>query len=316
MNILFISRSKTGRPHPFVEEQATALENGAGVKIQHFLVRSNGLKGYTKAAYRLYGYLKRHPVDLIHAHYGLSGLLAVLSRFLFRHNSKVVITYHGSDINKSSERRLSLLASRLADHNILVSSKMLPYVDSKSTVIPCGINAEVDLIYRDTTRASYGWGEKDFVILFASRFDLKVKDPEFAFEVVKAFSEATTRSVKFLELKGYNRDQVTRLMQAADALIMCSKTEGSPQVIKEAIVNSLPVISNDVGDVRLICEQVDHCYIVPKRVEAYIECLHTLCKTFPRIQNREPVIAQYSNKQISEKLFSVYQSVLLQPVSC
>ncbi|OKL39556.1 glycosyltransferase [Pontibacter flavimaris] len=314
MNVLFISRSKTGRPHPFVEEQAIALEHAAGIKIEHFLVRSNGLKGYTKAAYGLYHHLKRHPVDLIHAHYGLSGLLAVLSRLLFRHNLKIIITYHGSDINKPSERRFSLLASRLADHNILVSSKMLSYITARSTVLPCGTNTEIDLVYRDPARAHYGWGANDFVILFASRFDLPVKDPEFALEVVKAFSEETTRSVKFLELKGYSREQVTKLMQAADALLMCSKTEGSPQVIKEAIVNALPVIANDVGDVKLICGQVDHCFIVPKSMEAYVERLHMLSKTFPRIQNREPVLTQYSNKYISEKLLSIYERVLLKPV--
>src|SRR5690606_41737658 len=44
--------------------------------------------------------------------------------FFFKHY-KVLITYHGSDIFKRHERRLSLLASRFAAHNILVSSQML-----------------------------------------------------------------------------------------------------------------------------------------------------------------------------------------------
>ncbi|PTX14988.1 glycosyltransferase involved in cell wall biosynthesis [Pontibacter mucosus] len=314
MNILFVSRSKTGKPHPFVEEQAAALESSAGIRIQHYLVRSSGLIGYIRATYRLYKLLKRTPVDLIHAHYGLSGLTAVLNKVILGNRFKVIITYHGSDINKASERWLSLLASRLADFNILVSVKMLRYFKHKRAVIPCGINTDVALIHRSETRASNGWGENDFVILFASRFSISVKDPEFAFKVVEAFRASTTKSVKFIELKGYSRDQVTQLMQAADALLMCSKTEGSPQVVKEAIVNGLPVISNDVGDVRVICRHVDHCFILPKRVEDYVECLHSLSSTYPRIQNREPVIAEYSNQHIAEKILGIYQSVLYKPV--
>ena len=56
---------------------------------------------------------------------------------------------------------------------------------------------------------------------------------------------------ELLELKGYNRVQVATLMQAVDAILMTSFTEGSPQVIKEALACGCPIVSVDVGDVSL-----------------------------------------------------------------
>lgn len=42
---------------------------------------------------------------------------------------------------------------------------------------------------------------------------------------------------------------------------MTSLSEGSPQVIKEALACSCPVISTDVGDVKSITEKIDNCFI-------------------------------------------------------
>ena len=85
-------------------------------------------------------------------------------------------------------------------------------------------------------------------ILFSSSFDRKVKDPGFAFHVMEELKSSLNKNVLLVELKGFSREQVSDLMQASDVLLMCSISEGSPQVIKEAILNGLPVVSNDVGE--------------------------------------------------------------------
>ncbi|WP_237717741.1 glycosyltransferase family 4 protein [Pontibacter sp. BAB1700] len=254
--------------------------------------------------------MKRTKPDLVHVHYGLSALVAGVSKWLFMSRHKIITTFHGCDLNKKSERRFSLLAAKLSSHNILVSEKMTKYFPGRHSVVPCGIDTKIGLNFRAKTRMEMGWGNQEFVVLFSSSFDRKEKDPEFAFEVISKLRSTTSRSVRFLELKGYSREQLTALMQAADALLLCSLREGSPQVIKESILNSLPVVANDVGDVKQICEGIDNCFIVDKEVDAFVKALLMLVDKNVRIENRAPVIEKFDNDIISGKLFHIYHEVL------
>jgi hypothetical protein len=309
LKLLYISRSKSGKPAPFIEEQVEAIKRNNNISVRHFLIQEGDIKGYLNAVVQLHRFIKDYKPDIVHVHYGLSGIVAVLNKFLFLKPFKIIITFHGSDINKKSERRFSLFAARFSAHNILVSEKMAKYFKGNYSVIPCGINTDVELIHREVTRESNKWGTNDFVILFSSSFDREEKDANFAFQVVDAFSKTTTKSVRLIELKGYTRNEVTHLMQAADALIMCSKREGSPQVIKEAILNSLPVVSNDVGEVKSICSGIDHCFIVPKEVDEFVKSLQFLSMQNVRIQNRNPVFEKFDNTLISSKIFTLYNQL-------
>lgn len=311
MEVVYLSRSNSGKPHPYVEEQAAALTKNFNIKIEHFLITGGGVAGYLKAVLQLHKFIKQNQADIIHVHNGLSALVAVINKVIFLKKYKIIITYHGSDINKRTERLFSLLAAKFASHNILVSEKMRKYFSRDCSIIPCGINTNIKYHQRSTTREVYGWDSDDFVVLFSSSFDRKEKDPGFAFHVIEALSKAATKSIKFIELKGYTRDQLTNLMQAADALIMCSKREGSPQVVKEAILNALPVVSNDVGEVSSICAGVDNCFIIPKEVNAFTQCLLFISQNNLRIQNRNQVMERFSNELISERIFNIYTQTLI-----
>ncbi len=287
------------------------MVNSYDVNAQHFFIKKGGISGYVKAIRQLYALLRReNSIDIIHVHYGLWGLVAVISKIAAHNKAKVVITFHGSDINKRTERPLSQLAARFSAHNILVSEKMLKYIHERFSLIPCGIDTDVELNHREVTRKEYGWGDNNFVVLFSSSFERSVKDPGFAFKVIAALEASSSKSIEFVELKGYNRNQLTRLMQAADALIMCSEREGSPQIVKEAVLNALPVVSNDVGDVKSICRNVDNCYIVDKEVSEYVKCLTSISLHPVRVRNRAPVLERFDNKVIAKRVFSIYNHVL------
>lgn len=315
MNILYVSRSTTGSPHPFVQEQADQLIRNYGLYIRHYLIRKGGLRGYAQAIRELLEITSQDKPDLIHVHYGLSALAVAVFRLLFRQQLKMVVTFHGSDINKKSERSLSLLASRFAAHNILVSPKMTSFFRDNYSVIPCGIDTQVDACCRQSAREELGWQDEDLVVLFSSSFDRQEKDPDFAFQVIDRFKKRTGKSIKLIELKGYTRGQVTRLMQAADVLLLCSKTEGSPQVVKEAILNGLPVLANDVGDVRAICSEVDHCYVVEKNADTFAGQLELISLTKERVQNKKPVIENFDNNIIAERIFHIYNKILKNAIS-
>ena len=310
MNVLFLSRSNCSSPHAFVEEQAEALRKAYELQITHQIIPKGGLSGYISAIRSLMNNIREKQIDIIHVHYGLWGIVGIINKFLFHKNIKVLITYHGSDLFKRNERPISLMASRFADYNILVSEKMKHWFTKKYSVIPCGIDTNIPQVDRLQTRKLKGWDTEDLVILFASSFDRPVKDPEFAFKVITLLKRKCRRRVHFIELKGYSRSELTALMQSADALLMCSKSEGSPQVIKEAILNRLPVVSNDIGDVARICQDIDQCYIVPKNISKYVNVLRKLSRTKARIANHYSVVNEYDNSRIADQIHAIYLNIL------
>jgi glycosyltransferase involved in cell wall biosynthesis len=309
MKILFVSRMKNGSVNPFIFEQGESLKKYKGYDVHYYLLERGGVMGYLISSLKIWRLNKNQKFDIIHAHNGLSGLAVAFSKMLSFFKMKLVITFHGTDINDSKERKLSILASKISDANILVSSQMLRYFSENSEVIPCGIDMDIDFQNANDIRRELDWGEKEFVILFSSAFNRKVKDPDFALEVIAKLKKETKTPIKFLELNGLNRKQVNQFMQAADVLLMCSISEGSPQVIKEAILNRLPIVSNDVGEVKSICKGVDACFIIPKNVNTYIKTLKSLVQKPLRIKNNENVILNFDNKSISKKISKVYRNI-------
>ena len=54
---------------------------------------------------------------------------------------------------------------------------------------------------------------------------------------------------------------IYKYLNAADVLVLLSNLEGSPNVIKEALVCNCPIVSSDVGDVDERIEGIDGCVL-------------------------------------------------------
>ena len=346
MKLLVIASDKGGRFAPFIEEQIVALE-ACGMKIVRYGIQGKGMWGYLRELPALRRLIRAERPDIVHAHYGLSGLLANLQRLV-----PVVTTYHGSDINIPHILRLSKIAMRLSAHNIFVSARSASLamgngqwaMESNSqspianrlkkryTLLPCGVNIPKPWNEMKNQRVEQltlnQWVQsilsKDVTnVLFAGAFDNAVKDPELAFATIQACntvigentnsqSPIAHRPIKLIELKGYTRDQVNALMYNCDALLLTSKTEGSPQVIKEAMACGCPIVSVDVGDVAERVDGVEGCYVVrtrePKDIaEALQKALAYEGKTNGRERIQEMGL---SNDQVAERLMAIYQSIV------
>ena len=118
--------------------------------------------------------------------------------------------------------------------------------------------------------------------------------------------------IKLVELKGYTRAQVTALMYNCDALLMTSKTEGSPQVIKEAMACGCPIVSVDVGDVAERVNGVKGCYVVSSREPKDIaDALLQAIAFEDRTNGREKIIEMgLSNEQVAKRLVDIYEHLL------
>ena len=93
---------------PFIYEQMQGLKI-LGCDFRICFVCGGGAKSYFKAWRDIRKAIIEYQPDLIHAHYGLCGVVAVL-----QHKVPVICTYHGSDINEKIIRKLSMIAIRLS----------------------------------------------------------------------------------------------------------------------------------------------------------------------------------------------------------
>lgn len=302
MKVLIVARCKNGRYAPFITEQVTALEN-LGVVCQFFGVRQKGVLGYLKQLPELRRVIKAFQPDIVHAHYGLSGVLANLQQ-----NVPVVTTYHGSDINSPEVLRLSRFAICHSQFNIFVSQHNVETAHPKKdyALIPCGINLEdYPIVDKVDARKEMGLSLDGKYVLFAGAFDNPVKNAPLAKAAV-----ALLPDVELLELKGYTRHQVELLMQAADAFLMTSFTEGSPQVIKEALACGCPIVSVDVGDVKERVSGVEGCFVVASEVQLIADALRKAIAFDGKTKGRDVILRDgLTNTQIADAILRVYNSI-------
>lgn len=303
MKLLIVASYNKGRFAPFIVEQAEAIAK-TGVEVDYFGVTGKGIKGYLGNLGRLKQKIKEFKPDIIHAHYGLSGLLANLQRKI-----PVVTTYHGSDINDPKVLRLSKIAIRLSAWNIFVSEKCVKMsgVASKYSLLPCGVDLDkFQPRSKQEARKVLDWDNNGKYVLFAGAFDNEVKNAPLAKAAVSLLPGVT-----LVEMKGFSRDQVANLFYAADAFLMTSLMEGSPQVIKEAMVCGCPIVSVDVGDVAEITNGVDGCYIVDRDALIIAEKLKIVLDDTKRILGLDIIVNKgLDNDKVAYKLLRIYESLL------
>lgn len=248
----------------FVERQVEALRE-AGVGCDVLYVRGYMSKTVYLRAALLFLRLtvsRRGRYRLVHVHGGETALVARL--FLMR---PMVATYHGDDVlgYKSDDGPISLqsrLRSLMIRHQaalfaatITQSHEMhdrLPaHVQRKDTVIHCGVDSErFSPMDRSEARRKLAWDDDERIVLFAAT---KPYEPRKRLDLAKAAVEHAEEDLGRIRLaiaENLPPDSIPVMMNAADCLLLTSMAEGSPVVVKEALMCNLPVVATDVADVK------------------------------------------------------------------
>ncbi len=282
--------------HAFIYEQIEAVKQNFNIEYDVFNIVGKGLLGYLSNLRKFRNKIKSFAPDVVHAHFGLSGLLAGLQR-----KSPVVITFHGSDINLSNVLPFSRIATKLSKHNIFVSSKIHKKIGikNKCSVIPCGVNFEIFYpIKLKTAREKLNMDMEKKYILFGSHFKRVEKNSSLAFSAM----DMLKMDCELIELDNRNREEVNLLLNACNLLLLTSTSEGSPQVIKEAMACNCPIVATDVGDIRELIGDTEGCYLTSFEPEDVAEKIKLALK-FETSINASERIKHFDNNIISKKVF-------------
>ena len=303
MKVLIVASGNSAVISPFVKEQGDSLKE-IGLDIDYFLIKGKGITGYLKNYFNLIRLVKNNTYDIIHAHYGLSGLLAT-----FQSHVPVVITFHGSDVNLNRTNfYLSFVASRLSNANIFVHeslSKKLSLFSDKAEIIPCGVNLNLfKPIDKLASRDKLGLDHNYNYVLFSSSFNNKIKNAALAKLALSNFE-----NIILLEMKGYSREEVHLLMNAVDILIVTSHSETGPLVVKEALACNCPIISTDVGDVKELAKGTKNCYIVGYDAKHIEQRIRDILSSNKKSDGRAAV-KHLSLEKIAIDIYEVYKRLV------
>ena len=105
---------------------------------------------------------------------------------------------------------------------------------------------------------------------------------------------------------GLPQTQVVRYINASNALILPSISEGSPNIVKETMACNVPVVSTDVGDVSEVIGHTKGCKVCPGDPDALATALkEALLHTEPTTGRID--IAHLECSVIASQVIAVYE---------
>jgi len=241
--------------------------------------------------------------DLIHANYGLTAPHAVCQP-----NLPVVLSLWGTDLyGKYGD--VSRLCARFADEVVVMSPAMETELGQDAHVIPHGV--DLSLFQPAPTapaRERIGWERDGYHVLFPYPPERDVKNYPRAERVVEAARDRLPEPVTLHTVTGVPHDGMPDYHNAADALLVTSHHEGSPNAVKEALACNVPVVSTDVGDVADRLAGLDHSRACTSDAEL-VDALVDAVATDDRTQGRDAV-REISVQRSGERLLDVYRAAV------
>lgn len=306
MNVLQLVTS----PRPFFDHQVSVLEERGIDCTVRTVPGADDAGGRSPADYaRFYpavlSEIRSAEYDLVHANYGLT------TPFAFAQPTRpVVVSLWGTDLmsDHSWLRTISRYAARGADAAIVPSRPMSEALETDHHVIPFGVDTEqFRPIPQAEARERVGWETDRPIALFPYDTERAVKD----FPRARRLVERADVDLELRPVSGVDHEEMPYYMNASDVLLVTSKRESGPMVVKEAAACNLPIVSTDVGFVRDTIGDVANC-VVSDDDEALVAGLERAATVRGRSDGRE-VIDGLRLEELGDRLHEVYRRVLERP---
>lgn len=240
-----------------VKEQIQSIEKSFNMDDDVYFINGRKSKiAYFTSIIKVNLLLLRNRFDLIHVHFGLSGLFLLFNPFI---NTPVILTLHGSDINTDNKFVLYFVKKMIhrADHTIVMSKEMYDKVKvftESVDIIPCGIDM-----------AFFKEGQKVSSDILKIGFPGNPERPEKNYPLFsKVINLLKERGYKVEEIifHDLSREEVVNKLNQINVLVLTSFNEGSPQIIKEALGCNTPIVSVPVGDVAQVLANISNCRVI------------------------------------------------------
>jgi hypothetical protein len=159
---------------------------------------------------------------------------------------------------------------------------------------------------KDEARAQLGWDLDDRIVLFNAGSASKNK----GFDLVNAAIEVAREiagPISLQVLRGeVAPEKMPVCMSAADCLVLASRREGSPNVVKEAMACNLPVAAVDVGDVAERLRNVTPSAVVARHHESLGRAIARIVVDGNRSNGRE-ALADCQSQKVAERISAIYK---------
>lgn len=308
LKVLFIASGNHGAPSPVVQNQGDALVS-EGVIVDYFLIKGKGIKGYLRNVMPLRKYMKVHQYDAIHAHYSLSAFVASLAGV-----KPLIVSLMGSDVKASGTYKfiIRLFAWLFRWKAIIVKSNdMYSSLGIKrAIIIPNGVNMDrFQPMDKTECQKRLEWNPDNKHILFPAASSRPEKNYPLAEAATKLAIINHQSEIVLHPFDNTPNTETPYWYNAADVVLMTSKWEGSPNVIKEAMACSRPIVAVNVGDITERTSGVEGCYVAQSREPQELASLIEKALAFSQTKGRERIIVDgLDSHDVNHRLIEVYNS--------
>ncbi len=305
MKVLHVfSGNKKNGICPIVKAQGDSLKE-FGVEIDYFGIVGHGISGYLKNIPRLRQKIRLGDFDLVHSHYSLSAIVATLAGA-----SPLAVSLMGCSIGKPLKKYIIHILNKLFWNACIVKSKRMYDVLGcpEALIIPNGVNLDVFKPFNKQEAIKHlGWNPNKTHILCAANPNRPEKNTALA---VDAFDLLKRDDMELHFLIDVPHNEIPYHYNASDLVILTSTSEGSPNVIKEALACNCKIVSTDVGDVAERFQNSSFCSIATNDASDFAKKME-LALQLEHAPNTRDLVVDLDSKIVAQRLIDIYNSIIV-----
>lgn len=313
---------RPGRPGfgTFVESQVRSL---AGLNVEtrvEVIAGDRSALAYAGAISSIRRATRTWQPDIVHAHFGLAGWSAQYQPV------PLVLSVCGDDVLGAVNQRGRLtwksratvaLTRAAAGHAAAVICKSenlraaLPApVQERTIIIPNGVDLQR---FRPGSRLAARAAlqldlDAEYVLFPHDRRQPLQKRFALAADTMQCLQALRPKAL-LLQVSGEPAARMPVYYQAANCLLLTSRSEGSPNTVKEALACDLPVVSVDVGDVAHWLTRCRNCRLASGEAPALAAALADVL-ALDQPAGADAVLSDLDIRNIAGRVRAVYDHVL------